>query len=104
MDTLLKFGNIQEIKFSRVDGCYNKDIFSISIKSDIEKDGRILKNTVFESKLCVIDSVLELKMRNGEMDLTFNNNFMCRSEVYSIPIDIRLIQGDISKILYTIKT
>jgi hypothetical protein len=87
MDTFMKFLNIEEIKFIKV----RDNIFSVSIKSDIEKDNINLKDTVFESQLCKIDSTLELKFGREYTDVSINDDFIIKSETYSIPIEIKLL-------------
>ena len=87
MDSLLSFENIQEIKFTKV----GNNIFSINIKSDINSNGEQLKDTVFEAKLCKIDSTLKLKCEKEYVDVQIHSDFTIKSESFSIPINIQLL-------------
>lgn len=84
----LKFENIEEIKFTRV----GENTYAISIKSDIRKDEDVLRNGIFESDLCVIDSPVELSCEKqfAFYDVGFNKGI---SEIYSIPMVIKLLAG-----------
>lgn len=97
MDTYLKFKNIEEIKFTKV----RDSVFSISIKSDIEKDDLNFKDTVFESNLCKIDSTLELKCGKEYTDIFIGNKNIIKAECFSIPVNIQLLL-DADKNIFTI--
>lgn len=83
---VLKFKNIEEIKFTKV----GENTYSISIKSDILNQDKHIKNTMFESNLCVIDSSLTL---------TCHDEYSCYNiggiegmgKSYSIPMNIQLL-------------
>jgi len=93
----LKFGNIEEIKLTRV----GENTFSISIKSDIAKDSNILNDGIFEADLCTIDSAIELKCEREfkNCDTGWYGGIF---DTYSIPMNIKLLV-DKNLNMFTIK-
>ncbi len=87
MDNFLTFNNIEEIKFTKI----HDNVFSISIKSDIELNGKDIKDTVFKAQLCKIDPTLELKFGREYTDVSIGNEYIIKSESLSIPINVQLL-------------
>ena len=98
VDTM-KFINVEEIKFTKV----RDNIYSISIKSDIESKSVITKDTIFESSLCRIDSNIELENRIDYYDISANGHRV-EKETYSIPFKINLLSKRETEEIFTIKT
>jgi len=86
METFFSFENIQEIKFTKVEG----NIFSISIQSDIQQQDIIYDNTLFTSQLCKIDSTLELRLDREYTDINLGRE-ITTAETYSIPMKVVLL-------------
>lgn len=83
----MTFENIEEIKFTII----GEDTFSISIKSDIEFNKEMLKDMVFEAKLCKLDPTFELNCNREYTYVTTPNGCVINSEYYNIPINIQLL-------------
>jgi hypothetical protein len=87
IDTMMTFGNIEEIKFTKI----RNNVFSLHIKSDIDLSGKELENTTFEAQLCKIDPILELKLGKDYTDVKIHDDFIMRSESLSIPMNIQIL-------------
>ena len=86
MEKFCEFFDIDEIVFKKV----GEDVFSMVIKSNINMNDKILKNSFFEAKLCKIDSKLELKMQTEYLDVKIRDPII-KSETFSIPLEIKLL-------------
>ena len=92
INTLLSFNNITEIKFTKVKD--NK--FSLSIMADAIGDNQELKNCVFESQLCTIDSILQLNIKEDDSHPDYWSNFIqpLRKKTCTIPLNITLLSNN----------
>lgn len=95
---LLKFKNIEEIVFKKV----AEDTFSITIKSDIEKDNKDLKDTVFEAGFCKLNSKIELNLSRQFTNI-YTDFGVINSEYYNIPLDIQLLLNQKLNEIFRIK-
>ena len=86
MDTLFTFNNIQEIKFTKV----TDDIYSLSIKSDLNSHDITHKNILFNGHLCKLSPYLELKLDREYIHLDLNRRIQT-TEALSIPLNIELL-------------
>ena len=92
INTLLEFKNITEIKFTKVKD--NK--FSLSIMSDIIGGNQELKDCVFESQLCTIDSMLQLNVEEDDSYRDCWSKFIqpLRNKTCTIPLNITLLSNN----------
>lgn len=98
-DKFLDFRDIKEIKFTRV----GDNTYSISIQSDIEMDNKTLKDSIFESRLCTLDSALTLYFQNEYTNAWFGKNPIS-SKCFSIPLDIKILLDTKEQKFFTITT
>lgn len=98
MSKFLKFENIEEIKFTKV----KENVFSISIKSDIECGGEKVENNTFEAGYCKINPTLELILQNETIDV-FVNDGSIRSQSFNIPMNVQLLLNPNLKEFFTCK-
>lgn len=93
----LKFNNIQEIIFTKVED----DIFSIKIKSDIEMNEQKLEDNTFEARLCKLEPTLSLVL--GSEQVNYNiGGIITKSQTFTIPLNIQLLLNGESKEFFTV--
>ena len=85
--SMMAMDNIKEIKFINV----GDNTFSISIESDVNFNGKQLKETTFEAQLCKINSTLELKCNKEYSYVRTPSGQVVESEYYNIPLNIKLL-------------
>jgi|688.fasta_scaffold168898_1 hypothetical protein len=100
MDTFIEFINIDEIRFTRL----KNNIFSITIKSDVNKDDLCHKNSLFTAELCQINSTLDLKIEQEYIDVNIHDNYFLKSEIVSIPLNIQVLMDKKLNKFFTIET
>lgn len=98
-ENVLIFRNINEIKFTKIYG----NTYSVTINSDIAKDGKEFKNIISDIPICNIDSTLELTLSKNYEDFYLSKYNIIRDESYNIPINIRLKSNPITKEIIYVK-
>lgn len=73
---------------------YNKvadNTYSITIKSDINMDGKEIKDTNFVADYCKLDSSLTLRVSREYTHIETPTGSIINSEYFDIPLNIRLL-------------